>query len=82
MKVIPTKFIFKLKRHSYGSIAKYKARLVVKGYMQRYVPYTYVPVVDFGTVLITLIVALRKGFFLHQMYIKTAFLNGDIDSDV
>lgn len=82
VRVIPTKFIFKLKRHSGGSVAKYKARLVVKGFMQQDVMHTYAPVVDFGTVLKTFKIALCNGYHLHQMDVKTAFLHIDIDSDV
>lgn len=42
--VIGTKFFFRLKRHSHGRISRYKAHLVVNGYMQSAVCSTYSPV--------------------------------------
>ena len=34
--IIPCKWVYKLKRHSDGSIARYKARLVARGYLQQF----------------------------------------------
>src|SRR5436190_20578711 len=36
MKVLGSKWVFKLKRDQDGNIIKYKARYVVKGFMQRF----------------------------------------------
>lgn len=82
MKEIPTKFIFKLKRHSNGTVFKYKARLDVKGFMKGDVPSTYAPVVVFSIVLIILAFALERGYCLHQMDVTKAVLHDDMDTDV
>ena len=34
--VVTCKWVYKLKRHSDGSIARYKARLFARGYLQQY----------------------------------------------
>jgi hypothetical protein len=36
MKVLGSKWVFKVKRDQDGHIIKFKARYVVKGYMQKY----------------------------------------------
>lgn len=57
-RVLQSRFIFKLKRKADGTVARYKARLVVRGFMQGFVEKTYSLVVDFSTVRIALAVAM------------------------
>ena len=68
-----------------GSINKYKARLVVKGYKQKEgVDYfdTYSPVTRITSIrMLITIVALHK-LEIHQMDVKTAFLNGELDEEI
>ena len=68
-----------------GSINKYKARLVVKGYKQKEcVDYfdTYSPVTRITSIrMLITIVALHK-LEIHQMDVKTAFLNGELDEKI
>jgi hypothetical protein len=65
-----------------GSINKYKARLVVKGYKQKEgVDYfdTYSPVIRITSIrMLITIVALHK-LEIHQMDVKIAFLNCELD---
>ena len=82
MKPLPTRFVFQRKRDSSGNVIRYKARLVVKGYLQGVVEYTYAPVVDFTTVRVALAIGIQKGYCIHQLDIRTAFLHGDIDEEV
>lgn len=65
-----------------GSVSKYKARLVVRGYLQGEVENTYAPVVDFTIVRIALTLAVQRGYVIHQMDAATAFLHGDVDEDI
>ena len=81
-KVLQSRFIFKLKKKNDGTVARYKARLVVKGFMQGFVESTYSPVVCFSTVRTALAVAVQRGYYIHQMDVRTAFLHGVIDDDV
>ena len=58
IRIFPSKFVFKIKRNSDGSIERYKARLVLLGHLQRpEVDFfdTYAPVVDFTAVRIALV---------------------------
>lgn len=85
VKLIDTKWIFKIKQNDMGQKEKYKARLVARGFMQKeHVDYeaTYAPVAKLATIRILLAVCLKKNYVLHQMDVKTAFLNGVLTEDV
>ncbi|KAH9151299.1 hypothetical protein AeRB84_005021 [Aphanomyces euteiches] len=76
-KVLPCRWVFRLKP---GSI--YKARLVVKGFMQEHgVDYTeiFAPVVRLEVLRLLFTLAAVYDLECHQMDVKTAFLNGKID---
>lgn len=81
-KPLKSRFVFQKKLLNDGSIGRYKARLVVKGYMQGNVDLTYAPVVDFATVRVALAIAVKREYFIHQMDVRTAFLHGEIDDEV
>ena len=49
-KPLQTRFALALKKPLDGSIKRYKARLLVRGYLQGYVDQTYAPVVDFNII--------------------------------
>uniref|UniRef100_A0A2N9EP82 Integrase catalytic domain-containing protein n=1 Tax=Fagus sylvatica TaxID=28930 RepID=A0A2N9EP82_FAGSY len=61
------------------------ARLVAKGFTQQpgvdFVD-TYSPVAKFASVRIIMVVAARLDLELHQLDIKTAFLNGDLKEEI
>lgn len=61
----------------------YKARLVVKGYQQKEeIDNTYSPVAKLETLKILLSSCCQNNLKIHQMDVETAFLNGDIKSEV
>jgi len=85
MNVIGTKWVFKNKLDEQGVIVRNKARLVAKGYNQEEgVDYgeTYALVARLEVVRLLLTYACMNGFKLHQMDVKSAFLNGYIDEEV
>lgn len=79
---ISTRFVFSPKNNADGTINRYKARLVVKGFMQGYVDNVYSPVVDFCTVRIILPWAILNNMQLRQLDIRTAFMRGEVDQEV
>ena len=68
-----------------GAIDKYKARLVVKGYKQREgLDYfdTYSPVTRITSIRMLIAIAGVYKLQIHQMDVKTAFLNGDLEEEI
>jgi len=67
-----------------GKMTKYKARLVLKGYMQRFgIDYLeiFAPVLRLNTLRLILCLVACHGWKIRQMDVKTAFLNGQLDED-
>ncbi|VVT58450.1 uncharacterized protein SAPINGB_P006214 [Magnusiomyces paraingens] len=68
-----------------GSIDKYKARLVVQGFRQKFgVDYvdTFAPVMRFSTVRLIFALSAAKNCEMHHVDVKNAFLNGDLEEDI
>lgn len=83
--IIDNKWIFTEKRKSNGEIERYKARLVVRGFTQRYgIDYeeTFSPVARMESIRILLALAAARGMKLSQFDVKTAFLNGDLEEEI
>jgi hypothetical protein len=84
-KPVGCKWVFKKKLRADGTIEKYKARLVAKGYTQKEGEDffdTYSPVARLTTIRVLLSLAASHGLLVHQMDIKTAFLNGELDEEI
>ena len=81
-KAIEGKWVFKLKENPDGSIERYKARWVAKGYRQvqgRDYEETYAPVIRSDTSRILLAISAKLGWKIKQFDIDTAFLYGPMD---
>ena len=84
-KPLGSKWIFKRKMKVDGTIDKFKARLVVQGFRQKYgTDYfdTYAPVARISTIRLLIALAAIHKLVIHQMDVKTAFLNGDLEEEV
>ena len=76
---IGSKWIFRIKEKSDGSVERYKARLVAQGFLQREgydFHETFSPVVKPTTVRLILSLSLANNWSIHQIDINNAFLNG------
>ncbi|GJU52052.1 zinc finger, CCHC-type containing protein [Tanacetum coccineum] len=84
-KPLGCKWIFKRKMKVGGTIDKFKARLVIQGFRQKeMIDYfdTYAPVARITTIRLLLALATIHNLVIHQMDVKTTFLNGDLDEEV
>ena len=62
-----------------------KTRLVIKGYKQKKcLDYfdTYSPVIRINSIRMVLALASLRNLEVHQMDVKTTFLNGDLDEEI
>ena len=83
--IVGNKWVFKVKRDENGDVQRYKARLVAQGYSQTEgVDYNevYSPVVRNTTIRSLLALSNAKNWEVHQMDVRTAFLQGNLEEEV
>ena len=84
-KAIECRWVFAVKVNPDGSVARLKARLVVKGYAQTYgVDYFdfFCPVAKMTYVRLFLSLAATHNWDLHQLDIKNAFRHSDLQEEL
>lgn len=85
-KPLGLKWVFKKKFNADGSLDRFKARVVVKGFEQKEgIDYgeTFSPVIRIMESLrLLLALSTYYGLHLHQMDVKTAFLYGDLEEEI
>jgi hypothetical protein len=83
--VVTSKWVYKINHVIDGSIDKYKARFLTRGFSQQegeVYDETFSPVVIYTSIRAIIYLAASMGWILHQMDVKTAFLNGVIEEEV
>jgi hypothetical protein len=83
--VVSSKWIFKIKHAADGSIEKYKERFVARGLSQKEgIEYEgkFSPVARHTSIRTIIALAAKMKWKLHQMDVKTTFLNGIIEEEV
>ena len=84
-KSVGCKWVFRTKKDATGEVVRHKARLVAKGFLQvAGVDFheTFAPVAKFNTIRCILALGAALDLEIHQMDVKTAFLNGDLEEDI
>ena len=77
--------MFIVKHKTDGTIERYKARLVTKGFTQTCgVDYQemFAPVAKINSIKISLSLTANLDWLLHQFDVKNTFLHGDLDEEV
>lgn len=82
--VVSSKWIYKIKDVVDDNIEKYKARFVARGFSQKEgVDYeeTFALVAQYTSIQAVMSIATQMGWKIHQMDVKTTFLNGVIEEE-
>jgi hypothetical protein len=83
--VVSSKWIYKIKHAADESIEKHKARFVARGFSQKEgIDYeeTFSHVARYISIRTIIALAVKMKWKLHQMDVKTTFLNGVIEEEV
>ena len=84
-KTLTGRWVLKRKLGPDGSVARYKARFVVRGFEQVHgidFDETFASVVKPPSYKLFFALASKLGWHCHQMDVKTAFLYGEVDEDI
>lgn len=83
--VIGSRFIYTVKYKADGTISRFKARFVCKGFTQIHgIDYfdTYAPVVGMISLKMVMALATSRGWKVLQLDVETAFLNSPVDEEI
>ena len=79
------KWVYKIKTRSDGTVDRYKARLVTRGFTQEYeIDYeeTFAPVARLSSIRTLIAISEARKWPLFHMDVKNTFLNGELSEEV
>ena len=82
---ISCKWVYKVKYKADGTLDKYKARLVARGFSQKEgIDYeeTFAPFSKIDSIRLPLAIAASRKWEVHHMDVKNALLHGDINEEI
>lgn len=74
-----------VEKNSEGNVIKHKEKLVVKGYVQRQgvdSKEIFAPVARLDHMRLIFAIVTQHGWQVHQLDVKSVFLNGDLQEEV
>jgi len=83
--IVTCRWVLKYKRDPKGNIIKRKARIVARGFSQRYgVDFwdTFSPTLKLDSLRIIIAISVQKGFIVEQIDVNSAYLNADLEEDI
>jgi hypothetical protein len=82
-KSVRCRWVYREKSAMDGQINRYKSRLVSKGF-QHGIDYdeTFSPVAKMDSIRLALAIVVEKGWEVHQMDMKNAFLQSDLSEEI
>ena len=83
--MVRSRWIYKVNKVVDGSVEKYKARFLAQGFSQiKGIEYdeNFAPIVRYSSIRSILSLSGKMGWHIHQMDMKTMFLNGIIEEEV
>eukprot|EP00253_Pinus_taeda_P010455 PITA_10455 len=83
--VVISHWLYKVKQAVDGCVEKHKTRFVARGFSHvEGIDYdeTFAPVARYSSIILMLTLSAQMGWKIHQMDVKTAFLNGKIEEEV
>ncbi len=84
-KVVGSRWVFHIKHGPDGTIQKYKARVIAQGFTQvENINYdeTFAPVAKFALLHAILALATEEDLEVHQMDVKSTYLNGVLQQEI
>jgi hypothetical protein len=83
--IVKSRYVFKIKTDEKGSIARFKTRIVAKGYTQTQgIDYfdTFSPALRLSSFRYLISAAFINKFKIHHLDVQTAFLNGELAEEI
>jgi hypothetical protein len=84
-KALTMRMVLKIKRNIHGNVEKYKARLVVRGFLQKEgidFEEIFAPTAQCASFRLLISMAAQQRLHIEQIDVSTAFLNGELSEEV